>query len=538
MGIFVDSQVQNSISMLPMALLARILQHVPQEERLASCALVSKAWAAAAAAATVSIHVEGLNSSKTASLQSWVELHARQLQSLRLQRRYWQSRSPLQLPCAELQQLSVLHLSGVQPLLQKAHVNASSSSTQPPFLPALKDLRLISLTADNAGTLLQFASCTGVTQLRLESVTFLPPGAKTYASRDRALEEQAAHTTSAALGLLKSMTQLQRLHFVAGPVERQAWMGAVFTTSITALTLSLDMRRSALPCVPQSLSRLVDLQELSLDLEGDGIDPHLLAGMSLLQRLTLQDCALLPDPAGVAGPDALLAAVGSIQQLQHLVVTVERGVVRPAHALTSAKPSSCAALTASNHLTHMEVGNDSHQPLPMGASQHMFPPGLSRPQLRTLILSWQEVQGDTHVTPFVTGAELADMISACPALNSLDIVGALQQGSSCSSLLKLPETCRELCVGGDAFGDTAADTLKQLTQLTSLRWTCSDTLTDAGLYKLTALTGLQELYLRDDDGLSDALMVDENDEIGGRDFEVHLEATDQVGWGGCFELRF
>jgi hypothetical protein len=33
-------------------------------------------------------------------------------------------------------------------------------------------------------------------------------------------------------------------------------------------------------------------------------------------------------------------------------------------------------------------------------------------------------------------------------------------------------------------------------------------------------------------------MVDENDEIGGRKNEVHLEATDQVGWGGCFELRF
>jgi hypothetical protein len=37
---------------LPEALVARILQHVPLQQRLASCALVCKAWAPAAAAAT------------------------------------------------------------------------------------------------------------------------------------------------------------------------------------------------------------------------------------------------------------------------------------------------------------------------------------------------------------------------------------------------------------------------------------------------------------------------------------------------------
>jgi hypothetical protein len=50
-------------------LLAEVLQHVPQQQRLTQCALVSSAWATAAAQATV--HLEFLVRAKAApSLQS------------------------------------------------------------------------------------------------------------------------------------------------------------------------------------------------------------------------------------------------------------------------------------------------------------------------------------------------------------------------------------------------------------------------------------------------------------------------------------
>jgi hypothetical protein len=166
----------------------------------------------------------------------------------------------------------------------------------------------------------------------------------------------------------------------------------------------------------------------------------------------------------------------------------------------------------------------------MAALQQMFPPGGNFPQLRTLILSWTKAHY-SHVGPFITGAELAGMLSACPRLHSLDIIGALESGGICS-LLKLPQTCRELCVGGAAFGDNAVATVKELTQLPSLQWVSSPHLTDAGMYQLTALIGLQELLLRDDDGLSETLVM-KADEMEG---EIHLQTTEHAGCGGCFQI--
>lgn len=49
------TQSRNVVDSLPPAVLAHILQYLPQQQRLQSCALVSTAWAAAAAAATTEI---------------------------------------------------------------------------------------------------------------------------------------------------------------------------------------------------------------------------------------------------------------------------------------------------------------------------------------------------------------------------------------------------------------------------------------------------------------------------------------------------
>jgi hypothetical protein len=46
----------SNLAALPTTLLAEVLQHVPQQQRLTQCALVCTAWAPAAAQATV--HVE------------------------------------------------------------------------------------------------------------------------------------------------------------------------------------------------------------------------------------------------------------------------------------------------------------------------------------------------------------------------------------------------------------------------------------------------------------------------------------------------
>ena len=115
------------------------------------------------------------------------------------------------------------------------------------------------------------------------------------------------------------------------------------------------------------------------------------------------------------------------------------------------------------------------------------------PQLQVLYLGYM-FPGANDV-PFMTAAELAALISACPALNRLDITGALLPGDSCDALLQLPPACCKLLVGGEAFDDSAAATVAQLTQLTSLSWKGSGMLTDAGLCQLTALRGLHVLFL-------------------------------------------
>lgn len=53
--ISMTSPRHHSANALPLAVLSHILQYVPLKQRLGHCALVSTAWAAAAAAATTTI---------------------------------------------------------------------------------------------------------------------------------------------------------------------------------------------------------------------------------------------------------------------------------------------------------------------------------------------------------------------------------------------------------------------------------------------------------------------------------------------------
>ena len=113
--------------MLPSAVVAQILQHVPQEQRLCSCALVCRTWAAGAALATTHISAgyryrPVLNYAP--ALESWVHKHAKQLFSLEARidevsmcdlacEKKNQPNSHLQLPGADLVQLTRLSLQGV-----------------------------------------------------------------------------------------------------------------------------------------------------------------------------------------------------------------------------------------------------------------------------------------------------------------------------------------------------------------------------------------------------------------------------------------
>lgn len=95
----------------PVALVAKILQHVPQKKRLCQCALVCTAWATPAAQATVHVNRK-LRSSSVPSLQRWLEVHAGQVLSVRLRAKRAVSRHKLKLPVHKLTKLQQLHLEG------------------------------------------------------------------------------------------------------------------------------------------------------------------------------------------------------------------------------------------------------------------------------------------------------------------------------------------------------------------------------------------------------------------------------------------
>jgi hypothetical protein len=136
-------QMQASqFSDLPPALLMRILQAVPQPERLGSCATVCPSWATAAAAATVDIDLSDATANAIAAFQPWLQQHAGQLTSLTLKLQgciagssfYSDFQPPtFTLPCRTLQQLSRLDLVGVKPQLCSA---AAAAQPQRPCFPS------------------------------------------------------------------------------------------------------------------------------------------------------------------------------------------------------------------------------------------------------------------------------------------------------------------------------------------------------------------------------------------------------------------
>ena len=101
-----------SSSTLPEALTAQILQHVPQQHRLKQCALVCKAWAAAATEVTVHVErsLDNMPPRALAALESWLVKHGGQLESLKLSGGTNIKLRLLQLPLDKLGKLQRLQL--------------------------------------------------------------------------------------------------------------------------------------------------------------------------------------------------------------------------------------------------------------------------------------------------------------------------------------------------------------------------------------------------------------------------------------------
>jgi hypothetical protein len=98
--------IMSSLASLPDEVLKLVMQHVPLQDRLGSCCLVSKRLHAAATAATQDLSWKSADPSSTQSAIQWITHYGQHLTSLL----WWSSNSwpHQQLPCPNLQKLFIV----------------------------------------------------------------------------------------------------------------------------------------------------------------------------------------------------------------------------------------------------------------------------------------------------------------------------------------------------------------------------------------------------------------------------------------------
>jgi hypothetical protein len=268
---------------LPNAAVACILQHLPLRQRLTSCALVCKAWAAVAA--TVPANVElGTYSSETAKqLQEWLDAHADVVVRLAHAHTY-QDAHTWQLPVRKLTQLRSLNLSKVDANMTKDHQTQQQQQQQQQqqrqavgemsahrqqqqrcsgsvgsptaVLPQLQDLKLSSCLL-SAELLSHLLSATSLTKLHWDSVRSsrdcsAPPVTCSAPPAVSMLWEGLQHMTKlselrlldvdgpgADIATFSTLCSLQKLDVVLRHRSSAAAIAAVVPTGLTSLNIAI-----------------------------------------------------------------------------------------------------------------------------------------------------------------------------------------------------------------------------------------------------------------------------------------------------------
>jgi hypothetical protein len=164
----------------------------------------------------------------------------------------------------------------------------------------------------------------------------------------------------------------------------------------------------------------------------------------------------------------LLDAMPAMQQLQHLQLEIGTEHVEREYDAPVVERQQCGAFTSSSQLTSLQL---SGMQLPNARGNELFPSGCKLPYLRTL-----EIRGTAYARwrtggpasqPIGGSADVYSLIECCPNLLELDLVGAVQQGKSLSSLSHLAHLT-ELTVGGPTMDNICAAAVTEVTGLEKL----------------------------------------------------------------------
>jgi hypothetical protein len=286
-GPTVATAVMDPAPELPKVLITRILQHVPIQLRLYSCALVCKAWAAAAVAATntISFSFSTHSTLKKHHVATWLQHYGQDVSRLRLNitkdvnysdRHGGSSRElsadsggRFKMPYAHLQHLTSLFLDGMvlsftcprlqtQQQEQQQHQGAAGagSSSNAALLPQLVELELVECVATAPADLQRLVCATGLTKLQMHNLR---------RSTNEALHaEDSIVTTSTVGSVLQHCSCLVSLKLSTSNQERLHSDGPSPLASLSSLTklqeLDTDVPFKAptafLPALPAGITRL------------------------------------------------------------------------------------------------------------------------------------------------------------------------------------------------------------------------------------------------------------------------------------------
>lgn len=486
---------------IPEEIFSNVLSHVPQQQRLKTCAVVSSKFSTAATAATTKLEfLQSRSVRQRASLIKWLNSHESQVQSLTAT---FSQINPVsggamppdlylsQAPCRNLRELYL------------QHVNLQQSSSLQPALPAITGLTSASFvscswpgwqSASPPPWPQQFlAAQSQLQELKLHGLAakmFLPAAALPKLGHLVSLDLQYDTIADASLQQVSSLSALQRLSLTSTSTAPTS-DGLSSIGSLQKLTyLSLHAPKLAVSTASMpGISKLTALQHMHLQ-ELQEVDPTALYDLAHLKILVLNK---VPLAGGVA---ALLGLLPMLQELQH--VELNRIDLRP---LDPAGPATgqFSALLCSSSLQRLEL-NECRLPL-SGFWQCLFGTRLQTATVRHLrFFNWKPSGAAAAAAwPRMDSADLQQLAACCPQLRELYVRDRLEPGVSLAALSTLPYLTK-LTVSG--ISNSSAGDLAGLTGLRELYISGeSNDISVQGMWQLTALKQLTYLDVSNNQGI-------------------------------------
>jgi hypothetical protein len=488
-------------------LLAKLLLHIPLEQRMASCTLVNSAWRSAAALTITSISVSDADPTKTVSLESWLLAHASSVPIKCIAVQQPHPGSKLTLPLAQLDSLQSLTLVNVPwkaasaPATAAPQTPAKTAATSSTTTAGRRVTRAAAAAAAAAAapadaaagqpTVPTLAVLSSLTTLELTGVSVKLDGLSAltalqklkcsclqHADADEGAAaaagqgvQMAAHIRSAQAALVQALPQLQALTSLELDNELSSPVVIKHAKSLQHLQdIALSSTKSdKFSSLPQSLTRLQlkpycgpDRWQRPTQLSrrtAPGI-----CRLTGLQVLELQDIFPLDS--------AVLADMSSLQHLSLESVHFLEGESPPLLVLTkmTALQSLSIRLANTNRLEF-----PSHAPqaascafASMTAAEAAALTGSS--QLTALHLGGlaNKLRPQHYSSMFPAGKQLSDLLELSVSTDLLSDTAVLQQvASACTSLTSLTLERIAGSGPGSALTDEAATELGvKLGQLT------------------------------------------------------------------------